>query len=313
MKSQRTISYAAFGSLCRTKYKIAAPEALLQYLHRSGHVFYRSGAFGNQIVLDLDWVLVGIYAVFDRDRTLPILRLQGGRFTPRLLAALVWSNFTSADHQVFISLMEQCQICFRTGKDVYIAPNALPPDAELKDDIGRIWRGAAVEASAHLHYLFLHEGVLRATLCGLGQRAGESAVYWAYGMCFYDGETRSVVRIASQYADPTGADPSGKITIEASGPLSSALVSRLVQSIQRINIGAPPEIIWTAGEPMKEPADSKEPDRLPQPFAMITPAEAPRPSGEPRPVYVSYAWGESDALVDEFERKLPSLLHTETR
>jgi internalin A len=44
------------------------PEHLLAYLDNAGTVFYRSGLFNDQIILDQSWALEAIYPVFRRDR-----------------------------------------------------------------------------------------------------------------------------------------------------------------------------------------------------------------------------------------------------
>ena len=87
-------------------------EALLGFLHHNGVVFYRSGLFKNQIILDQNWALEAIYALFDRKKVLPLL--QGdGRFTRAKLETLIWSSYTPEEQRVFLSMMERCGICFK--------------------------------------------------------------------------------------------------------------------------------------------------------------------------------------------------------
>ena len=308
LKLQKSISYGAFESLSRTKHHAAVPSAVLQYLHRSGRVFYRAGAFGDQVILDLDWALKGIYAVFDREKALPLIQAQAGRFSAPLLGALVWQEYQPGEHELFISLMEQCQICFKVAKGVYIAPELLPAEAKMRSSIDQLWRdNAPPDAAAELTYSFLHEGVLRAVLCGLGEKAGEHAVYWAYGVCFYDQSAKSVARIRSRFEDPTGRNPQGQIVVEATGIGSSVLVNHLVESIQQIKIGARPEVVWKEGNPNNKvaiPADEASETRAP--FSAVAAAQIPPLQGEPRRVYVSYPWGtDSDVLLDELKAKLP--------
>jgi internalin A len=306
LKPQRTISRADFEELCKTGYKTAVPSVVLDYLHRSGQVFYRQGAFDGQVVLDLNWALAGVYAVLDRDKVLPLIRLQGGRFSAQLLAETAWRQYPAADHEVFLSIMQQCQICFPVGNGIYVAPEALVGEASVRDQIEQMWRGAPPTAVASLQYEFLHEGVLRAILCALGDKAGEHAVYWAFGIAFYDQATKSVVRIRSEYRDETRAEPGGTIAVEASGPQAPVLVAALIRSIQRINIGAGPEVSWTVGASGEGTPERPREDKVEALFAGVTPAPAPAREDDPYPVYVSYKWGESDAIVDEFERKLPA-------
>ena len=306
-QKHKTISFEDFEAVCRTRFRTALPAAVLQYLHRSGQVFYRAGAFDNQVVLDLDWALDGIYAVLDRNRAVPIIRRQGGRFTTQLLAAQVWQAYTVADHDLFLSLMQQCQICFKVAENAYVAPALLPGETEVRADLEKVWRGARPEAVARLHYSFLHEGVLRTMLCSLGQKAGESAVYWAYGICFYDLETKATALIGTEFSDPEGRQPGGHITVEAAGGQALLLAERLVQSIQQVNIGRAPEVTWIKGGPEMKKGDEASNARPVEPFSEVKPGQVPTLPGESRPVYVSYAWnGESEALVDAIEKRLPA-------
>ena len=301
-RKTKTITYSEFETLSQRKHQTAVPGVVLQYLHRAGQVFYREGTFNDRVILDLDWAFDGIYAVLDRKKALPILKAQAGRFTPQLLAALVWQQYSAADHELFISLMQQCQVCFKTADSSFVAIEALPSQEKVSGQIQQLWRNDATpDAAASLDYPFLHEGVLRATLCKVGEKAGENAVYWLWGVCFYDVKSQCTARIR---AEPN--DPAGCIIIEATGAQSQALVSHLVESVLQINIGAKPVPRWIHGSPSAPGLNQLEPQKPGEAFAQIAPGQPPRLPGEPLPVYVSYAWGgESDALVDTFVQQLP--------
>jgi internalin A len=219
----------------------------------------------------------------------------------------VWRDYGEAERKLFLSLMEQCQICFKVTEDVFIAPALLPGRAAMDSAMQQVWRGAAPDAVVRLDYAFLHEGVLRAMLCGIGEKAGVHAVYWAYGICFYDAEHKSTVRIGSDLPDITAGQAGGSVTVEAVGPGAAPLAMHLVESIQRLNIGRPPQVIWEVGEARHDAwADAETPAASEQAFAAVNPAHPPRLPGEAQPVYVSYKWDdESYALVDEIERRLP--------
>jgi internalin A len=216
--SEKSLPRADFDELCHTKHGSAVPGVVLEYLHRSGQVFWREGLFGNQVVLDLAWALAGVYAVLERNTALPEIRRQAGRFSPQLLGALVWRDYGEAERKLFLSLMEQCQICFKVTEEVFIAPALLPVRAAMESVMQQVWREAAPDAVVRLDYAFLHEGVVRAMLCSIGEKAGVHAVYWAYGVCFYDAERKSTVRIGSDLPDVAAGQAGGRITVEAAGP-----------------------------------------------------------------------------------------------
>jgi internalin A len=304
---EKTLPRDEFDVLCLARHGAAVPEVVLDYLHRSGQVFWRQGLFGNRVVLDLAWALEGIYAVLDRNSSASIIRSQAGRFSPDLLALLVWQNYEEEERKLFLSLMEQCQICFKITNHAFVAPSLLPTQAEMASDIHQIWRDATPDAAALLDYRFLHEGVARGMLCRLGREAGMRAAYWAHGVCFYDASRRSTVRIVSNLPTLSGRKAGGNISIEAVGPGATPLVQHLVQSITLIRIGPSPKVTWECGHPVHDPGtDGRASITEEQAFKSLSPARLPRLPGEPHPVYVSYAWGEeSAALVDELERRLP--------
>jgi internalin A len=111
-RHHRLLERAEFDRLCDEEGGISDKEALLDFLHHNGVIFYRAGLFGDRIVLDQNWALEAIYALFDRKKTLPLLRGYG-RFTRADLEALIWSDYTAKEQKVFLSMMESCGICFR--------------------------------------------------------------------------------------------------------------------------------------------------------------------------------------------------------
>jgi internalin A len=70
-QKQRLIKRQAFDQLCSKIGGIDDPEALLGFFHHNGVLFYRPGLFQNQIILDQNWALEAIYAIFDREKILP--------------------------------------------------------------------------------------------------------------------------------------------------------------------------------------------------------------------------------------------------
>ena len=301
----RTLPRDEFERLCAEQHQTAVPGVVLEYLHRSGQVFWKQGVFGDQVVLDQAWALDGMYAVLHRDHALPIIRQAHGRFSPQLLAALVWQSRTEEERKLFLSMMEKCQTCFKIAEDTYVAPALLPLENAVVGQIAGLWQGAEAQAEVKLHYAFLHEGVLRALLCRIGSQAGVQAVYWRYGVCFYDQEAAGVVRIRSELPDPSGQG-GGWISVETTGANAAALAREVVGSIKRINIGQKPEVKWMNGEPSETrrmPGD----DNGQEPFANLTPGPVPRAADAPIPVYVSYAWEPaSQAFVDEVGQRLPA-------
>jgi internalin A len=92
-RQHRLLERSEFDRLCDDMGGISDKEALLDFLHHNGVIFYRPGLFGGRIVLDQNWALEAIYALFDRKKILPLLRGYG-RFCRADLEALIWSGYT---------------------------------------------------------------------------------------------------------------------------------------------------------------------------------------------------------------------------
>ena len=133
------------------------PAALLSYLADIGTVFYRKGLFDDRVVLDQQWALEAIYAVFERRRGVygQIRDRQQGRFTRADLARLLWDEMGhgTEEQALFLSMMEQCRICFQLKRGdserhieaEYIAPDML---SRLPACSSTCWRpGATIKTN----------------------------------------------------------------------------------------------------------------------------------------------------------------------
>lgn len=80
---------------------------------------------------------------------------------------------------------------------LYLAPEFLPTFEQSKNRVKQLWRNERYDVEVRLYYSFLHEGLLRTILSKLGQRIGESGIYWAYGLCFYGSQYNTEVLINS--------------------------------------------------------------------------------------------------------------------
>ena len=246
-RQHRTLSLPKFRELCEANGKISSPDALLEYLHRTGVLFYRHGLFANEIILDQNWALEAIYTLFDRQRTLPVLN-RHGRFTRRELELLVWQKFSVAEQELFLSMMESCGICFRVRKVSddrqqaeweYLAPELLPEWSVAQDWLLGRMQGGGDDTRVEVRYRFLHEGILRGFLSRLGQQAGDAALYWKYGCWFFEKTTDSQALIRSE-VDPKSGH--GTVTLRAVGGRPRELLENVLKELLSLPIGQPPEV-----------------------------------------------------------------------
>ncbi|PTQ86726.1 leucine-rich repeat protein [Agitococcus lubricus] len=259
-ESCKTISYDEFEALCQNNGSQYS-SIVASYLHRTGQVFWRDGAFGNDLVLDQAWALKGLYALLDRTKTLPIIQRELGQFHLWHLKQTVWSQYTEQEQKLFIDMMKQCGSCFSLGEntDTYIAPDLLPSEWSQRESVQDVWRNAQPTAKVELKYHFLHDGIIKAVLCAIGEKAGRAGIYWRTGVCYFDREISGAVKIHAIYADTQRTSQQGSIWIEIEGSKSQQLITHLVESVLSIRIGKKPETIWHIGAEKK---DSSEHEHL---------------------------------------------------
>jgi hypothetical protein len=134
-RQHRLLIRTDFDGLCDKVGGISDKEALLDFLHHNGVMFYRPGLFGGRIILDQNWAMEAIYALFDRKKALPLLHGYG-RFSRADLEVLpIWRDrttdkpkYTPAEQKVLLGMMESCGICFRVRKISATNGSTSPPN-----------------------------------------------------------------------------------------------------------------------------------------------------------------------------------------
>jgi internalin A len=200
-RQHRTIAINQFKELCQEVGGVSSPESLLHYLHHCGVLFYESGLFRSDIILDQSWALEAIYTVFNRKQCYQPLRQLQGRFTRSLLETLAWhqDKYCVRDQERFLAMMLSCDICFvhREGDEKrgieteYTAPDLLPERSEIAHQLAGRWREGLASDSLSWRFDFLSHTLIRTIIAKVGSRAGDMAVYWKTGVWFYDARTGS--------------------------------------------------------------------------------------------------------------------------
>jgi internalin A len=300
-RQYRLLGRVEFNRICDEVDGVSNKEALLDFLHKTGVVFYRLGLFGGRIILDQNWALEAIYALFDRKKILPLLRGYG-RFNRADLERLIWSDYTPEEQKVFLGMMESCGICFKVRELPnheweYIAPELLPEWSDAQEQLlGRL-RDDPPDAEASACYAFLHDGILRNYLSKLGQHAKDAAIYWKYGCWFYERTTRSQVLIESQWDDAASEVGAGDLRLRAWGENAESLIDKLLEALRKLPVGLAPKIEQTKGIRVQAFSHSDaeigdKADGLSQLQITARPELPPKSTPE---VFVSYAWGDDSS------------------
>ena len=276
----------------------ASAEFALAYLNDNGMVFYRKGLFQDRIVLDQNWAMAAIYALFDRKETYGRLKRRGGLFE-RADLDLVWRDYSEAEQRLFLSMMTSCDICFVYRKDenggadgdntLYLAPEFLPEKAVIQGQIDATWGEGPATHRQVFTYAFLHEGLIRNVISQLGTLAQTRADYFRGGVCLYDAQTRARALVMQHL--PAG-EWQGSVTIETKDGDAPKLLERLAELVseenRKLNLSTTTDRVMQARE-------------APAPTLQAPTIQAVRPPEE-RPKYaISYAWNEKNFTGPDLE------------
>ncbi|MAT70109.1 MAG: hypothetical protein CMJ58_11380 [Planctomycetaceae bacterium] len=324
----RTITFNQFADICHAAGDITSEHALLTFLHDTGVLYYHPTLLPDTVVLDHNWALEAIYAIFAPDGPATILSRLHGRFTLADLQEFIWRDYSPSEQAVFLKLMIACGICFAVSQSgpadaiEYIAPDFLPANSHARKIAVHHLEGES-DARVEVHFPFLHDGIIRGLLSWIGRHAGSHAIFWKSGCWLYDARTRSELVVDVDRTNSTPDQPFGaSFSICTWGDDATELADVSASYFDRNAYCTPPTIRWIKGEPeyrkpylftyqaqssVGEPADSAT-------SPVFAPASRPlaAQSGSRPIVYISYAWGDNsteegrtrDQIVDALEVRL---------
>lgn len=299
-RRHRLLTEAEFRTICDEEGGVSSAAALLTFLHRTGVVFHNPGLFGGQIVLDQQWALDAIYTLLDRARAVPLLRALHGRFTRAEIEGAVWGEYTPDEQQTFLGMMRECDICFESGErnreTLYTAPELLPDEGIVLGALAGLLPEGEAPVSATARFRFLHDGIVRGLLAGVGRVAGEKGHYWRTGCYFFDEATRSRILVDVLREPANEAEPaSGTIRFRGWGPDPAPVLDALVRELDRVRGRQEPHIerLWSPSQ------ERRAPDAEPRanPLSVLRPG--PLPAGD-RVAAISYGHGDE---LDENGRR----------
>ncbi|AEE52217.1 leucine-rich repeat protein [Haliscomenobacter hydrossis] len=202
-KAQKTISQEAYAELCTAEgLSEGSANTLLRFLHNTGNLFYHPDLHNEVIILDQEWVLEGIYAIFKRKS--PFLsQLYNARGLTDLLALEApWEQFSKEIRQLFLSMMESCEICFQISEDKqnpkYLIPECL--QAEEPEIIDYVWsKTEANEYRMLYQHDFFHHAFMIRFICRAGRMAKSLDRIWRNGIWItYQKQSHALIRAIPQ-------------------------------------------------------------------------------------------------------------------
>lgn len=297
--STRVLSLTAWRALCR-RHGVegdSAPQTLLELLHNFGTLFHDQDVNADLIIVDQNWALGAIYAIFDRSRggAYHILRNRMfGRFTRADLEWLVWGkDFTVAEQSIFLDMMRACGVAFilrpatEAEEALWLAPELLPPRQTVERELAVRWReeeGAAL--GWEREYQFLAPATAREITRRIGALAGLNGLYWEDGVHFYDGAlaAHGILEVIR----PEEHSWRAIVRIAAKGLGAETLLAALLKMVEGVceKFGAMPVDNRGASAKARHRGTAREQIRTAKPL---------RPEAPPMPkerCFVSYAHGD---------------------
>lgn len=219
----------------------------LEFLTRSGWLFWDEKLFEGRVIIGQKWALDGIYAVLDRSTDSRIYRAlasRDGRFTRSELGEWIWdANYAAAEQELLLSFMVKCGLCFKLRRgseawreeDVYVSFEHLPTAKELRlqrtfDDrltnLNLIQRTIAVPLMHRQHW--------QAFLTDAGSHYGKDANYALDGFYLENAEGEKVL-VLSHFA-PGGLG--GEVEIQIGGRESEERLRTVESQVGRFLPGS---------------------------------------------------------------------------
>lgn len=163
-QGEKTLGYDDFIRSCQETHGISEESvaALLRFLHHNGILFYRSGLFEDQIILDQQWVIDQLYVFLDRKREHYALLKQNGGVLQEAYLPTLWPNYTEEERQTLISFITSSEIGFRISsygdeEAKYLIPQLLPDQDEAIRSLTKLIPFAF---RLRIDFPFLHRAII---------------------------------------------------------------------------------------------------------------------------------------------------------
>jgi len=193
-QSDKTLSRAHYAQLC-IQHGVQHADTLLGYLHESGFLFYRQDRFGDQLILDQNWIINIIYRLLDpAEHIRKRLIRQSGVFSGDDTGDF-WREYSLEEREIFTDFMLNCEMAFMLDEDdrrkdfndrQFVLPALLPQMPPLGV---KVW-GAHQPGEWWLDfsYPFLHRALIERLIVRTA-RLSPDRDWWRNGILLSDDET----------------------------------------------------------------------------------------------------------------------------
>ncbi|MBA3613317.1 MAG: TIR domain-containing protein [Nitrospirales bacterium] len=236
----KVLPRAHFAQLCLT-HEVRHPDTVLKYLHESGFLFYRKGAFQDQIILDQNWMINLIYRLFDpRTGVREEMFRQKGQFSGKDTEQF-WPDHEEGDRQVIVNFLTGSRMAFvldHTPVEIipfeqqqFVLPALLPTEPPLGVQI--LGEPQPEEWWVDCSYAFLHRGLIEAIIVRTAQLSPHRE-WWRDGIIFSDEKTGC--QVLARFAPEAGLSSTIRFRLRGTGKAETlAKVRRLLEELHPHN------------------------------------------------------------------------------
>ncbi len=135
-------------------------------------MFYRKGAFQDQIILDQNWAINAVYRVFDPKGQRGLIEQMRGSFKGAY-TQIFWPDANETERNIYLDFMRNCGICYEPNRKhdtpfaerTFIIPALLPEESTARS----AWQKNTTDWQLDIEYPFLHRSIIERTILRLGE------------------------------------------------------------------------------------------------------------------------------------------------
>jgi len=204
----KTIPIDHFEGYCKAEGIKKSSRSVLKFLHNTGALFYKSGYFNNQIIVDQAWAIEAIYKVLDRDgEYFQTLIDEEGDFSYDDITT-IWKNNNDSERKLFIDFMLTCELCFEVTKykkhDTplserhFVIPQFLPSKPASLNTYFKDFNITVVDQSRK--YSFLPEAYIQRFIVNAHKFAVPDEI-WKNGILLYYKSENAYAMVEADYVE----------------------------------------------------------------------------------------------------------------
>ena len=225
---QQYITLKEYHTVCVTETLSAGSmNTLLRFLHHSGFLFWHEEYLQDQIILDQKWALEAIYQLLDRNGWYPLLK--GNALRQRSELAKCWRDYTNEQVNLFMEMMQSCELALKLEDDnkdnpTYLIPEFLSDTPTPK--IADIW-DTSISPIYHFRFQhpFFHATLMQRFIVRSAKLAERYDLLWRTGLLLKVEDTLVLVQVYPE---------AGRIDMQFRGVNPANLLERLKNEISEI-------------------------------------------------------------------------------